>query len=142
VRRWIIAAAIAGAGVLWGATLGYAFHGEKVYVANHACRGHAVRPPGVTLACGDGNLYATGITYKTYGQKVATATATMHLNDCVPYCARGRFHSYSGTLSFRDIVRCADGRLYYSRLRYRFAGPFGSGTANIAPLKRCSGILG
>lgn len=119
-----------------------AFHGERVYIANSACGGHAYKPHGVTLACGDGNLYATGISYKAYGQKVAIATATMHLNDCLPNCAAGHFHSYRGNLSFRDIVRCGDGRLYYSRARYKFSGPFGSGTANITPFEHCSGVLG
>ena len=121
-----------------------AFRGEPVYIANHACHGHASKPWGVTLACGDGNLYVTGLTYSTYGQKVANARATFHANDCIPYCAAGHFHTYRGSLSFRDIVRCEDGRLYYSRARYKFAGPFGSGTANIQPFfeEGCSGVLG
>jgi hypothetical protein len=92
-----------------------AFHGERVYIANQACAGHTYKPSRVTLACGDGNLYATGIAYSAYGQRVAVATATMHLNDCVPNCAIGRFHSYKGSLRFRDLVRCKDGLLYYSR---------------------------
>jgi hypothetical protein len=119
-----------------------AFHGERVYIANHGCTGHAYKPWGVTLACGDGNLYATGIAYKEYGQKVAVATASIHLNDCIPYCAAGHFHSYRGTLSFRAIVRCDDGRLYYSRARYKFTGPYGSGDSHIAPFEHCSGVLG
>ena len=115
-----------------------AFRGERVYVANNGCIGHASRPSSITLACGDGNLYATGIRYRTYGQNVARASATMHLNDCTPNCAAGRFHSYRGTLLLRNIVRCSDGRLYYSRARYSFAAPHGSGLADIEPLKRCS----
>ena len=117
-----------------------ASHSERIYIANSGCRGHAYKPSGVTLACGDGNLYATGIAYREYGHKVTTATATIHLNACTPNCAAGQFHSYPGTLSFRDIVRCEDGRLYYSRASYKFTGPDGSGTAVIAPFEHCSRV--
>jgi hypothetical protein len=122
--------------------LAAAFRSERVYVANEACKGHGYKPRRIVFACGDGNLYATGISYKSYGQKVATATATMHLNDCTPYCAAGHFHTYRGSIRLKDIVRCHDGRLYYSRVRYRFSGPHGSGTANVRPFEQCSQALG
>ena len=135
-RLSLAAAALLLAGSL--PALAQAFPGKRVYVANDGCTGHAYRPSRVTLACGDGNLYATGISYRTYGQSVARASARIHLNDCIPNCATGRFHSYRGTLSLRDIVRCSDRRLYYSRARYSVAGAHGSGLADIEPLKHCS----
>jgi len=122
--------------------LAVGFHGERVYVANQACKGHAYRPGRVVFACGDGNLYATRIKYSSYGQKVATATATVHLNDCTPYCAAGHFRSYIASIRFQAIARCRDGRLYYSRVRYRFAGPHGSGSANLSPFEQCSRVVG
>jgi hypothetical protein len=118
--------------------LARASRGERVYVASSGCSGHAYKPSRITLACADGNLYATGISYRGYGQNVARASATIHLNDCTPNCAAGHFHSYRGTLSLRDIVRCSDGRLYYSRARYGFAGPHGAGLADIEPFERCA----
>jgi hypothetical protein len=96
----------------------------------------------VVFACADGNLYATRVNYSSYGQKVATATATVHLNDCTPYCAAGHFHSYMGTIRLQAIARCHDGRLYYTRVHYRFAAPHGSGTANIGPFEHCSRASG
>jgi hypothetical protein len=110
-----------------------AVRGARVYIASSYCTGHAYKPSRVTLACGDGNVYATGIAYSTYGGMVARATATIHANDCMPNCAKGHFHSYRGSLSFRDFVRCKDGRLYYVQARYRAAAPFASGAANISP---------
>ena len=115
-----------------------AFHGETVFIANR-CGGHAYKPWGVVVACGDGNLYVTGLRYQTYGQQVARATATIHANDCLPYCAAGHFHTYRGSVSFRDVVRCEDGRLYYSRIRLTVSR--GPTTWPIAPLEECSSVL-
>ena len=130
-RRWCIAAK---------KREGELFHEERVYVANNGCQGQAWRPLAVTFACGDGNLFATGISYSRYGGKAAAATATFHLNDCLPYCAAGHFHTYSGNVTFRDIVRCR-GVLFYSRAYYSFAG--NSGWANISPFEsECTGVLG
>jgi hypothetical protein len=138
-----LALGILAAALLLGVPrLAVGFHGERVYVANQACKGHAYRPGRVVLACGDGNLYATRIKYAAYGQKVATATATVHLNDCTPYCAAGHFRSYIASIRFQAIARCRDGRLYYSRVRYRFAGPHGSGSANLSPFEQCSRVVG
>lgn len=126
---------------------GAALHGERVFVAWYGCTRHAVRPTSITLACGDGNLYADHLQYTRYGGKTAPARAMLHLNDCTPYCARGHFHSYRGTLILADVARCGDGRLYYTRARYRFSGrgPSGissSGTAFIEPTGHCGAVLG
>ena len=47
-----------------------------------------------TLACADFNDYLTGLAWKSWGPRLASATGTEHVNDCVPYCAAGHFHSY------------------------------------------------
>jgi len=110
---------------------------RRVYVAEDACGGHAYRPSKIVLACGDGGLFATGLSYSSYGTSTATATGQLHAHNCVPNCAESSFHAFPGTLTLSRIVRCSDGRLYYSRARYRFTrgnpgGP-ASGTADIQP---------
>ncbi len=110
---------------------------ERVYIANDACSGHAYRPHSVVLACGDGNLIASKITYQSYGPRTATATATFSFNVCEPNCAEGTRRHMAGTLEFRAVVRCDDGRLYFSRARYLLRTGT-SGTANISPFQRCS----
>jgi hypothetical protein len=66
---------------------------ERTVVLN--CQGHAqVRPGRITLACADFNDYLTGLTWKSWGPKLASATAVQNLNDCVPYCAAGHFRRY------------------------------------------------
>jgi hypothetical protein len=109
----------------------------RVYVAAEGCRGHRFMPRKVILACGDGNLYVTGLGYRSYDGRQARAKGVFHLNDCRPNCAGGRFHTHGGTIRFFDVVRCADGRRYFARARYSFKGHDGSGTAEIEPEMRC-----
>ena len=114
---------------------------QRVYVANKDCRGHTFRPEKITLACGDGNLYATEVhffkgTSEVYGSPKADASATIHQNDCKPDCASGKFFSDKGALILKRIVRCRDGRLYYSRAEYAF--PEGQNVVDIEPSERCS----
>jgi hypothetical protein len=116
-----------------------------IYVAGDSCHGHTVRPRTITLACADDNLYATGVSFATTGRDVygtarADASATIHENDCEPYCAAGHFLSGHGTLALSGIVRCADGRLYYSRAHYTFSR--GRGEADIEPFERCHVVPG
>jgi hypothetical protein len=114
---------------------------QRVYVANKECRGHTFRPEKITLACGDNNLYATEVhffteTSQAYGAREAGASATIHENNCKPDCASGKFFSDKGALTLKRIVRCRDGRLYYSRAEYAF--PEGQNVVDIEPSERCS----
>jgi hypothetical protein len=94
-------------------------------------------PRKVILACGDGNLYVTGLRYRSYGGKQAKAKGIFHLNDCRPDCAGGRFHTYDGVIRFFDVVQCADRRSYFAQARYSFKGHYGSGVAPIEPDMHC-----
>jgi hypothetical protein len=118
-------------------------HKPRVYVANKDCRGHAFRPARITLACGDGNLYVSEVHYfnsppEGYGSEHASASVTIHENDCKPDCAAGRFIVEKGALTLKRIVRCADGLRYYSRALYAFPG--GDNEVDIQPFERCSPV--
>jgi hypothetical protein len=41
------------------------------------------------LACADGNEYLSGLAWTSWGPRLASATGTEHVNDCVPLL-RGR----------------------------------------------------
>ncbi|MGA2163077.1 MAG: hypothetical protein ABSH36_01255 [Solirubrobacteraceae bacterium] len=115
----------------------------RVYVANKDCRGHTFRPASITLACGDGNLYVSEVDYfnsrpEGYGAARASASVTIHENDCKPDCAAGKFIVEKGGLTLKRIVRCADGLLYYSRALYAFPG--GENEVDIQPYERCSPV--
>lgn len=114
----------------------------RVYVAEDSCGGHAYQPSKIVLACGDGGLFATGLSYSSYGGSTATAAGQLHAHACIPNCAESSFHAFPGTLTLSRVVRCSEGRLYYSRARYRFThgNPNGlaTGTADIEPFGHCT----
>jgi hypothetical protein len=110
----------------------------RVFVAAEGCRGHAFKPRKVVLACADANLYVTGLSYSFYGGSEARASGRFRVNDCTPNCAGGRFHTYRGSVRFFGVVRCSDGRRYFSRARYSFHARGGKGIADVAPVMRCS----
>lgn len=98
------------------------------------CSGHQWRPSTIIIACGDGNFYATHLRYSAYGGKTARASGSLVDNDCEPDCVGGTFHSYVGSVTLGDVATC-DGRLYYDRIWWRFAGPhpFRDGNVLLAP---------
>jgi hypothetical protein len=53
-----------------------------------------VRPTDFMLACGDGNSRLTSLRWTSWNDNSATATGVNVVNDCKPYCAVGKFHSY------------------------------------------------
>jgi hypothetical protein len=103
----------------------------KVYIAANACTGHALKPSKVTFACADGNAYGTNLRYSSYGSQQAQATGTIVVNSCTPNCAAGHFRKKAGKVRFSAVVRCADGRRYFTRARYQYGKK--SASADIKP---------
>jgi hypothetical protein len=106
-----------------------------VSIAAQGCSGHAYKPSRVVFACADGNVYATGLKYTSYGSREARASASIHVNNCEPNCAAGRFRTSTGGVRFYRVVKCADRRRYFTRVHYTIAKR--SYSADIEPLN-CS----
>ncbi|AXE76272.1 hypothetical protein C5746_04090 [Streptomyces atratus] len=53
-----------------------------------------VRPGDFLLACGDGNNRLIELRWSTWGHTSAVGRGLDAVNDCQPFCAAGRFHSY------------------------------------------------
>lgn len=53
-----------------------------------------VRPAEFILACGDGNSRLVSLHWSHWNQNSAVARGVNMVNDCKPYCAAGKFHSY------------------------------------------------
>lgn len=90
------------------------------------CSGEArVRPADYLLACGDGNNRLVGLRWDTWGAVTATATGTDMVNDCVPYCAAGRFRGYpvNVTLSGPEPWPGHPGTSRFTTVRLVFPGP-------------------
>ncbi|MCB5167713.1 hypothetical protein LG634_23135 [Streptomyces bambusae] len=89
------------------------------------CAGEGrVRPSDYLLACGDGNNRLVGLRWRTWGAERATATGTDMVNDCVPYCAAGRFrgHPVRVTLSLPEAWPGHGGTQRFTTLRMEFTG--------------------
>ncbi|MFI6405981.1 hypothetical protein [Streptomyces sp. NPDC050548] len=57
-----------------------------------------VRPADFMLACGDGNSRLASLRWTAWNANSATATGVNWVNDCKPYCAAGKFHSFPVTV--------------------------------------------
>ncbi|MEV6738084.1 hypothetical protein AB0N14_14580 [Streptomyces sp. NPDC051104] len=57
-----------------------------------------VQPGAFMIACGDGNSLLSSVHWSQWGSSSAVAEAVNMVNDCKPYCAAGRFHSYPVTV--------------------------------------------
>ncbi|MGW7003290.1 hypothetical protein ACWGCW_10780 [Streptomyces sp. NPDC054933] len=83
-----------------------------------------VRPANFLIACADGNNYLTALRWSQWGRNSATATGRDVVNDCKPYCAAGKFHSYPATVRL-DRVRQWNGQSrhwQYGRLTVTYRG--------------------
>lgn len=56
------------------------------------------RPGDFLLACGDGNNRLTALRWSSWGPTSAVGRGLDVVNDCQPYCAAGKFHSYRVTV--------------------------------------------
>ena len=81
-----------------------------------------VQPARYTLACADGNDYLTGLAWTSWGPRLASATGTEHVNDCIPYCAAGHFHSYPVNVVVWGSTAAGPGRQRYTRITELYPG--------------------
>ncbi|MGV9991168.1 hypothetical protein [Streptomyces sp. NPDC003374] len=59
------------------------------------CLWHPRTQPGAfILACGDGNSRLSSLGWTQWNAQAAVGRGVNLVNDCKPYCAAGKFHSY------------------------------------------------
>jgi hypothetical protein len=77
------------------------------------CDGKAhVKPAVVVLACGDGNLGIRKVTWIGWGGATTVGIGTGFYNDCTPYCAAGKFHSFQAVVVATGTQSCHGGTAY------------------------------
>jgi hypothetical protein len=88
------------------------------------CQKAQVKPGNFTLTCADGNDYLSHLSWSSWTASSASGTGTEMVNDCLPYCAAGKFHSYPANVVFwRSVpVPGHPGQHYFSRVTLRFPG--------------------
>ena len=130
IRNTLIAigiAAVAAIGVTAVADAG----SKPLLIAN--CLKPRFEPRNVTIACGDGSLLATGVSWSSWTQKSAVGTGTGDINDCNPDCVDGTRHSAPIELQLTKPRKCSNGRRLFTRLRYTWTAgaPVGPPSAAI-----------
>jgi len=63
---------------------------DSVYLSDCGY-GYTAKPSKITLTCGDGNVGIEKISWSNWGKNVATGQGTYFYNNCLPYCAAGKF---------------------------------------------------
>jgi hypothetical protein len=88
-----------------------------------AHRGAQLPGPGrFTLACADANDYLTGLHWKSWGPRLASANGAQELNDCVPYCAAGHFHRYPVDVVLSHPAAAGPGSQRYTSITLLYPG--------------------
>jgi len=140
-RRRLLPAAAAGICV---AALGLGLNGSasaspagrfsvRTVVLN--CLGHPqVRPGRFTLACADANDYLTGLAWKSWGPRLASATGVQAANDCVPYCAAGHFHRYPVDVVLWHPAAAGPGSQRYTSITLLYPGAHPAYTGSRRPV--------
>ena len=140
-RRRLVPAAAAGICV---AALGLGLNGAasaspagrfsvRTVVLN--CLGHPqVRPGRFTLACADANDYLTGLAWKSWGPRLASATGVQAVNDCVPYCAAGHFHHYPVDVVLWNPAAAGPGSQRYTSITLLYPGAHPAYTGSRRPV--------
>jgi len=82
------------------------------------------RPPSFTLACADGNDHLTRLSWTSWTPRLASGYGTQVVNDCLPYCAVGHFHSYPVLVVLwgRAALRGNPGTLRYTKITLVYTG--------------------
>jgi hypothetical protein len=91
---------------------------KPVTVGN--CGAQVTKPTDLTIACGDGNDRLKSLRWTVWSDSAAKGSGIEEVNDCEPYCAAGKFHSYPVTVT---LDRVESGRFTRIRLHYSGARP-------------------
>ena len=82
-----------------------------------------VKPSQVIFACGDGNFFAHGLHWTSWGAGTTSATGTGQFTDCTPNCALGKAHSAPIRVIASGRQSCPGGRPAYATVTFAWIGP-------------------
>jgi hypothetical protein len=111
-------------------TAGTALASERIAISD--CGKLVERPRDLTLTCADANYRLTGLVWASWGGARARGAGSVSSNDCTPYCAAGKFHTYRVTVEASAPKACAKGRRYtVLTIRYPGSRPKGIGKTDV-----------
>ena len=82
-----------------------------------------IRPKTFILTCADGNALFDKLSWSSWTPGLASATGSLVLNDCTPYCAAGHFHSYPAVVVFWGSKQVHPGEQCYTMMTEILTGP-------------------
>ena len=84
-----------------------------------------IRPKTFILTCADGNALFDKLSWSSWTPGLASATGSLVLNDCTPFCADGHFHSYPAVVVFwgSKAVKNHPGEHCYTMMTEILTGP-------------------
>jgi hypothetical protein len=97
------------------------------------CTKSQVRPATIVVACADANLALTNLRWVSFGAATAHASGSYRVNDCTPYCAAGRFHSYPVEVVLWQARLCQDKHDDYREATVTFTGSRPPGVSSAHP---------
>jgi hypothetical protein len=86
------------------------------------CYRATTRPKTVTLTCGDGNTYLTGLSWSSFGGASAKAKGSLAADTCSPNCAQGNTVRFPVVVTATSPRRCKHGLRVYSKVKLTFTG--------------------
>lgn len=84
------------------------------------CTKSQVRPATIVIACADDNLQLTKLHWSSFGGTSAYGSGQYYVNNCTPYCAAGKFHSYPISVVLSAAAPCTDRHDDYRRATVDF----------------------
>lgn len=101
----------------------------KTYVVD--CGGALkVKPKTIVLACGDGGVFLSKITWSSWDATGATGTGTLRVNVCQPTCAAGNVDTYRKVRLSLGQVATNGALSAFTSMTGSFAGSGGPAMAN------------
>jgi hypothetical protein len=99
---------------------------HRVLVQEHFGSGEELfYRPHVFYLSGDGTFYMSGVQWKQYGGRVATASAKYQANNCIPFCYAGHFLKGPAKIRLTKPIHCQNSYIdayLYTRLSFRLLG--------------------
>jgi len=71
-----------------------------------------VKPSSFVISCADGNAYLQRIKWSRWTPTSANATATYTENNCIPYCAAGKFINYTARVTLSAVRSTKQGKIF------------------------------
>ena len=77
----------------------------KTFVT-YDCVHQAMQPSSIRFGC-DGSYYVDHVSWNFWWLRHAHATGVFHIDDCIPNCAHGTFHTRKGTVNLTGREFCS-----------------------------------